>query len=145
MTYKHNPQFVRASIRTLTLLLVTAAFVLAPLSSAWSQDEMPELEGTTYGAMLSDLRDQVDELARASEGDEQTEAMVRTVNLMAEQNATMIRMIDALHDKVNGVVNEDRSLVNSGSQKFNQLDDRYHEFSVLCARNAQDAGRCAQR
>lgn len=102
--------------------LALSASLLAPVTVS-AQEELPDLEGTTYGVMLSDLQMQLDKLERASDS-EYDSVLHETAVVMAEQNQIMIRMIDALHDKVNGLIEEDDSAIEAGYHKFEILGEK---------------------
>ncbi|MBS0002719.1 MAG: hypothetical protein KFF45_06555, partial [Thioalkalivibrio sp.] len=99
---------------------------------ASAQEELADLEGTTYGVMLGDLQLQLDKLEGAS-SDEYDTVLHQTALVMAEQNQIMIRMIDALHDKVNGLIEDDETNISSGVDKFETLgrevDYRHRRWS----------------
>jgi len=102
--------------------LALSASLLVPATVS-AQEELPDLEGTTYGIMLSDLQMQLDKLERASDG-EYDAVLHETAVVMAEQNQIMIRMIDALHDKVNGLIEDDDSTIEAGYHKFEILGEK---------------------
>ena len=114
-----------ASWRGLRTCVVAGVFALVPLSGAVAQDGgLPSLEGTTYGAMLNDLRTQVQNLRDAAP-EEQDEATRETMLLIAQQNRAMIRMIDALHTQIDGLIADDRDLVSEGGQRFQSISQSY--------------------
>ncbi len=100
--------------------LVAGALLLP--ASASAEERLPNLEGTTYGVMLNDLQAQLDKLEAASSS-EYGMVLHETALVMAEQNKIMIRMIDALHDKVNGLIEEDQSSIDAGYRKFEMLGE----------------------
>lgn len=97
--------------------------LLAPMHAS-AQDQLPDLEGTTYGLMLEDLDTQLQRLQQAS-AEEYGSVLHQTAVVMANQNQTMIRMIDALHDKVNGLIAEDQDTIQAGEDKFEHIGIQY--------------------
>lgn len=76
--------------------------------------------GKCFGLPLGDLQLQLDKLEGAS-SDEYDTVLHQAALVMAEQNQIMIRMIDALHDKVNGLIEDDETGIRSGVDKFETL------------------------
>jgi hypothetical protein len=95
--------------------LLCGTLVLTPLNA--TAEQLPSLEGTTYGLMLEELSEQVSRL-QASDATDREHALYETASVLADQNMIMIRMIDALHDKVNGILENQDDLVRSGATKF---------------------------
>ena len=107
--------------------MVFAASLFAfPLQAA-AQDKLPDLDGTTYGMMLQDLTGQLAKL-ESTDASEREEALHETTLTLAEQSLVMVRMIDALHDKVNGLIEEREELVNAGETKFSDIGATYREY-----------------
>ncbi|TVP93167.1 MAG: hypothetical protein EA347_00780 [Thioalkalivibrio sp.] len=103
-------------------VLAFSVSLLMPVAAS-AQESLPDLEGTTYGLMLSDLQMQLDKLEGASSG-EYDAVLHETAMVMAEQSQIMIRMIDALHDKVNGLIEDDDATIEAGYHKFEILGEK---------------------
>ncbi len=100
-------------------IAMSVAFIAGPMHVN-AQDQLPDLEGTTYGVMLNQLQTQVTQLEGADAA-QREQVLHETTRLLAEQNQVMIRMIDALHDKVNGLLRDEQSLVQAGETKFDDI------------------------
>ncbi|WP_440995919.1 hypothetical protein [Arhodomonas sp. SL1] len=111
----------------LCALVLGATLLVAPLHAS-AQDRLPDLEGTTYGLMLDDLGGQLEALESA-DASEREQALHEAALTLTEQNLVMVRMIDALHDKVNGLIEDQNDLVSSGQEKFQEIGSVYRENS----------------
>ncbi|MDZ7810049.1 MAG: hypothetical protein U5L11_07640 [Arhodomonas sp.] len=107
-------------------LVLGAALFFTPMHAS-AVDELPNLEGTTYGLMLDDLGDQVEALESA-DASKREQVLHDAVLTLTEQNLVMVRMIDALHDKVNGLINQRKDLISSGQEKFQQIGYTYENM-----------------
>lgn len=112
--------------RSITAAALMAAVLGFVPGASIAQERLPDLEGTTYGEMLNELDA---EKARVAGGDRSNAELRATISHLIDQNQTMIRMIDAIHDKVNGLIAagegreaQARQMVTSGQDKFTQIN-----------------------